>query len=139
MDNEGLKSSVVRVVGKGGEISSDNLKELKQNSDTIKDVRDKLDSTLEQLKVNIIRSSAHLLIEKIHRGDIESSLKILNNTRDRSVFFDFISILDNLLVLHEEYYQKLDISCSDIKELKENLGINDHKLHKVINELYLDN
>jgi hypothetical protein len=139
MDNEGLKSSVVRVVGKGGEISSDNLKELKQNSDTIKDVRDKLDSTLEQLKVNIIRSSAHLLIEKIHRGDIESSLKILNNTRDRSVFFDFISILDSLLVLHEEYYQKLDMSCSDIKELKENLGINDHKLHKVINELYLDN
>ncbi len=139
MDNEGLKSSVVRVVGKGGELSSDNLKELKQNSDTIKEVRDKLDSTLEQLKVNIIRSSAHLLIEKIHRGDIESSLKILDNTRDRSVFFDFISILDNLLVLHEEYYQKLDMSCSDIKELKENLGINDHKLHKVINELYLDN
>ena len=139
MDNEGLKSSVVRVIGKDGEISSDNLKELKQNSDTIKDVRDKLDSTLEQLKVNIIRRSAHLLIEKIHRGDIESSLKILDNTRDRSVFFDFISILDNLLVLHEEYYQKLDMSCSDIKELKENLGINDHKLHKVINELYLDN
>ena len=139
MDNEGLKSSVVRVVGKDGEISTDNLKELKQNSDTIKDVRNKLDSTLEQLKVNIIRSSAHLLIEKIHRGDIESSLKILDNTRDRSVFFDFISILDNLLVLHEEYYQKLDMSCSDIKELKENLGINDHKLHKVINELYLDN
>lgn len=139
MDNEGLKSSVVRVIGKDGEISSDNLKELKQNSDTIKDVRDKLDSTLEQLKVNIIRSSAHLLIEKIHRGDIESSLKILDNTRDRSVFFDFISILDKLLVLHEEYYQKLDMSCSDIKELKENLGINDHKLHKVINELYLDN
>ena len=139
MDNEGLKSSVVRVVGKGGELSSDNLKELKQNSDTIKEVRDKLDSTLEQLKVNIIRSSAHLLIEKIHRGDIESSLKILDNTRDRSVFFDFISILDNLLVLHEEYYQKLDMNCSDIKELKENLGINDHKLHKVINELYLDN
>jgi hypothetical protein len=25
MDNEGLKISVVRVVGKGGEISSDNL------------------------------------------------------------------------------------------------------------------
>lgn len=139
MDNEGLKISVVRVVGKDGEISSDNLKELKQNSDTIKDVRDKLDSTLEQLKINIIRSSTHLLIEKIHRGDIESSLKILDNTRDRSVFFDFISILDNLLVLHEEYYQKLDMSCSDIKELKENLGINDHKLHKVINELYLDN
>lgn len=139
MDNEGLKSSVVRVIGKDGEISSDNLKELKQNSDTIKEVRDKLDSTLEQLKVNIIRSSTHLLIEKIHRGDIESSLKILDNTGDRSVFFDFISILDNLLVLHEEYYQKLDMGCSDIQLLKENLGINDHKLHKVINELYLDN
>jgi len=139
MDNEGLKISVVRVVGKDGEISTDNLKELKQNSDTIKDVRDKIDVTLDQLKVNIIRSSVHLLIEKVHRGDIESSLKILDNTRDRSVFFDFISLLDKLLVLHEEYYQKLDMSCSDIKELKDNLGINDHKLHKVISELYLDN
>jgi len=139
MDNEGLKISVVRVVGKDGEISTDNLKELKQNSDTIKDVRDKIDGTLDQLKVNIIRSSVHLLIEKVHRGDIESSLKILDNTRDRSVFFDFISLLDKLLVLHEEYYQKLDMSCSDIKELKDNLGINDHKLHKVISELYLDN
>jgi len=139
MDNEGLKISVVRVVGEDGEISTDNLKELKQNSDTIKDVRDKIDVTLDQLKVNIIRSSVHLLIEKVHRGDIESSLKILDNTRDRSVFFDFISLLDKLLVLHEEYYQKLDMSCSDIKELKDNLGINDHKLHKVISELYLDN
>ena len=139
MDNEGLKNSVVRVVSKGGELTPDNLKILKESSDTVKGVRDKIDNTLEQLKVNIIRSSTHLLIEKIHRGDIESSLKILDNTGDRSVFFDFISILDNLLVLHEEYYQKLDMSCSDIKELKENLGINDHKLHKVINELYLDN
>jgi len=139
MDNEGLKNSVVRVVGKGGELSPDTLKILKESSDTIKGVRDKIDSTLEQLKVNIIRSSAHLLIDKIHRGDIESSLKILDNTRDRTVFFDFISLLDQLLVLHEEYYQNLDINCSDIKELKDNLGINDHKLHKVINELYLDN
>ena len=139
MDNEGLKNSVVRIIGNGGQITPDNLKELKQNSDTIKSIRDNMDSTLEQLKLSIIKSSTHLLIDKIHRGDVETSIKILDNTRDRTVFFDFITLLDKLLVLHEEYYQKLDMSCSDIKQLKENLGANDHKLHKIISELYLDN
>jgi len=139
MDNEGLKNSVVRIIGNGGQITPDNLKELKQNSDTIKSIRDNMDSTLEQLKLSIIKSSTHLLIDKIHRGDVETSIKILDNTRDRTVFFDFITLLDKLLVLHEEYYQKLDMSCSDIKQLKENLGTNDHKLHKIISELYLDN
>lgn len=135
MDNEGLKNSIVRVMGKDGEISPDTLKILKESSNTIKNIRDKIDSILEQLKVNIIRSSSHLLIDKIHRGDIESSIKILDNTRDRTVFFDFISLLDKLLVLHEEYYQNLDINCSDIKLLKDNLGINDHKLHNIITQL----
>jgi hypothetical protein len=86
----------------------------------------------------IIKSSTHLLIEKVHRGDVETSLKILENTRDRSVFFDFISLFDELLVLYEKYYQKLDMDCSDIKDLKDNLGMNDHKIYKILSEMNLD-
>ena len=139
MDNEGLKNSVVRLISKNGELTEEVLSNLKDNSTTVKNLRQKIDNNLEQLKINIIKSSTHLLIDKIHRGDIESSIKILENTRDRSVFFDFITLFDELLVLHEQYYQKLDIECSDIKELKDNLGMNDHKLHKIISEMGLDN
>jgi len=139
MDNEGLKNSVVRLISKNGELTEEVLSNLKDNSTTVKNLRQKIDNNLEQLKINIIKSSTHLLIDKIHRGDIESSIKILENTRDRSVFFDFITLFDELLVLHEQYYQKLDIECSDIKELKDNLGMNDHKLHKIISEMDLDN
>lgn len=139
MDNEGLKNSVVRLISKNGELTEEVLSNLKDNSTTVKNLRQKIDNNLEQLKINIIKSSTHLLIDKIHRGDIESSIKILENTRDRSVFFDFITLFDELLVLHEQYYQKLDFECSDIKELKDNLGMNDHKLHKIISEMDLDN
>jgi len=139
MDNEGLKNSVVRLISKNGELTEEVLSNLKDDSTTVKNLRQRIDNNLEQLKINIIKSSTHLLIDKIHRGDIESSIKILENTRDRSVFFDFITLFDELLVLHEQYYQKLDFECSDIKELKDNLGMNDHKLHKIISEMDLDN
>ena len=139
MDNEGLKKSVVRLVSKDGELTEEVLSNLKENSTTVKNLRERIDNNLEQLKINIIKSSTHLLIDKIHRGDLESSIKILENTSDRLVFFDFITLFDELLVLHEKYYQVLDMECSDIKYLKDNLGINDHKLHKIISEMNLDN
>lgn len=139
MDNEGLKKSVIRIVSKNRELTPNYLSELKENSEIIKTMRVRIDQNLERLKIVIIKSSTHLLIDKIHKSDIESSLKILENTRDRTLFFDFISILDETLVLFEEYYQKLDLKCVDIKELKENLGLNDHRLHTILSEINLDN
>lgn len=138
MDNEGLKNSIIKFMERSGEMTPEKLNELKNDSVEIKNLRDQLDSKIEQLKIMIIKSSTHLLIEKVHRGDIETSLKILENTRDRSVFFDFISLFDELLVLYEKYYQKLDMDCSDIKDLKDNLGMNDHKIYKILSEMNLD-
>ena len=125
-------------MGRSGEMTPEKLNELKNDSTEIKNLRDQLDSKIEQLKIMIIKSSTHLLIEKVHRGDVETSLKILENTRDRSLFFDFISLFDELLVLYEKYYQKLDMDCSDIKDLKDNLGMNDHKIYKILSEMNLD-
>lgn len=138
MDNEGLKNSIIKFMERSGEMTPEKLNELKNDSVEIKNLRDQLDSKIEQLKIMIIKSSTHLLIEKVHRGDVETSLKILENTRDRSVFFDFISLFDELLVLYEKYYQKLDMDCSDIKDLKDNLGMNDHKIYKILSEMNLD-
>jgi hypothetical protein len=74
----------------------------------------------------------------VHRGDIETSLKILENTRDRSVFYDFITLFDELVVLNEQYLQKYENEYSDIKDIKDNLGLNDYKLFKIISEISLD-
>lgn len=138
MDNEGIKNSIIRLLGKDSEFTESKLNDLKENSLTIKDIRVRLDKKLEDLKISIIKSSAHLLVDKIHRGDLETSIKILDNTRDRIVFYDFLSLFDETLVLFEEYNQKLSMECSDILTIKNNLGINDHKIHKIIDEMFMD-
>jgi hypothetical protein len=111
---------------------------MKEKISVLWDLRDRIDNALDRLKINIIKSSTHLLIDKVHRGDIETSLKILENTRDRSVFYDFITLFDELVVLNEQYLQKYENEYSDIKDIKDNLGLNDYKLFKIINDINLD-
>ena len=139
MDNEGLKNSVIKFITKNNEISPEYLKDLKEKVSTLRNLRVNIHNILETLKISIIKSSSHLLIDKIHKGDIESSLKIIENTRDRTVFYDFISIMDEMMVLNEQYIQKYELECSDLKDIKEYLGLNDHKLFRVIDEINLDN
>lgn len=139
MDNEGVKNSVIKFISKNNELTSEYINELNQNTIVLKDIRGNIDVLLDRLKINIIKSSTHLLIDKIHRGDIETSLKILENTRDRSVFYDFITIFDELIVLNEQYLQKYENEYSHLKDIKDNLGLNDYKLFKAISEINLDN
>jgi hypothetical protein len=139
MDNEGLKNSVIKFISKNNELSPEYLKDLKEKVSTLRNLRVNIDNILETLKISIIKSSSHLLIDKIHKGDVESSLKIIENTRDRTVFYDFISIMDEMMVLNEQYIQKYEVECGDLKDIKEYLGLNDHKLFRVIDEIDLDN
>ena len=139
MDNEGLKNSVIKFITKNNELSPEYLKDLKEKVSTLRNLRVNIDNILETLKISIIKSSSHLLIDKIHKGDVESSLKIIENTRDRTVFYDFISIMDEMMVLNEQYIQKYEVECGDLKDIKEYLGLNDHKLFRVIDEIDLDN
>lgn len=138
MENEGIRNSVIRFINKGGELTPQYLEDIKEKITVLRDLREKIDSSLDKLKINIIKSSTHLLIDKVHRGDIETSLKILENTRDRSVFYDFISLFDELVILNEQYLQKYENEYSDIKDIKDNLGLNDYKLFKIISEINLD-
>ena len=139
MDNEGLKNSVIKFITKNNELSPEYLKDLKEKVNTLRNLRVNIDNILETLKISIIKSSSHLLIDKIHKGDVESSLKIIENTRDRTVFYDFISIMDEMMVLNEQYIQKYEVECGDLKDIKEYLGLNDHKLFRIIDEINLDN
>jgi len=138
MENDGVTNSVIRFINKNGELTPQYLFDIKEKISVLRDLREKIDSTLDRLKINIIKSNTHLLIDKVHRGDIETSLKILENTRDRSVFYDFITLFDELVVLNEQYLQKYENEYSDIKDIKDNLGLNDYKLFKIISEISLD-
>lgn len=138
MENTNLKNALVKQLSKENELNEIQLSILRDKINHIKGKRNNIDSLLEQLKLSIIKSSAHLLIEKIHRGDKESALVILNNTRDRSVFYDFVEILNNLLIEYETYYQNYEINGPELLDCKERLGVNDHLLHKLINEINLD-
>jgi hypothetical protein len=138
MENDGVTNSVIRFINKNGELTPQYLFDIKEKISVLRDLRERIDSTLDRLKINIIKSNTHLLIDKVHRGDIETSLKILENTRDRSVFYDFITLFDELVVLNEQYLQKYENEYSDIKDIKDNLGLNDYKLFKIISEISLE-
>jgi hypothetical protein len=138
MENDGVTNSVIRFINKNGELTPQYLFDIKEKISVLRDLREKIDSALDRLKINIIKSNTHLLIDKVHRGDIETSLKILENTRDRSVFYDFITLFDELVVLNEQYLQKYENEYSDIKDIKDNLGLNDYKLFKIISEISLE-
>ena len=132
MRDKNLKNAIVKYLHKEG-ISS--IKELKSDCIKIKNKRKSLDDLIQKLKIIIIKSNVHLLIDKIHRGEYESVLKILNNTRDRSVFFDFIDNLSSLVETFETYYQDYDLKYNDLLKLKENLGLNDYILYKLLLEI----
>jgi hypothetical protein len=136
MEEKNLKNAVIKYLQKEGIDNS--LTRLKEDCEVIKTDRSNLDDLIQKLRVAIIKTNIHLLIDKIHRGDYESVLKILNNTRERQVFYDFIEILDDLLCDFEKYYQNYDLIYNELLTLKENFGFNDHKLHKVISGLFLN-
>lgn len=137
MENTNLINALVKHLSKDNNLNENFLNTVRDKVNDIKIQRDNIDRLLDELKISIIKSSSHLLLEKIHKGDKEASLTILNNTRDRSVFYDFVDILNNLLVEYEKYYQNYELNASELLDCKERLGLNDHRLHKLINEIIL--
>jgi hypothetical protein len=138
MENKNLIEALVKFLEKDGKLIQEDLNSLRNSSEQIKIYRDKIDQILEQLKISIIKSSSHLLIDKIHKGEKENVLTILNNTTDKTVFYDFKDLLDMLLVEYEKYQQYYEIYSPNLIECKERLGLNDHKLFKLINEIDLE-
>ena len=137
MENTNLINALVKHLSKDNTIDENYLNILQSKINDIKTQRDHIDRLLDDLKISIIKSSSHLLIDKIHKGDKESSLIILNNTRDRSVFYDFVETLNTLLVEYEKYHQNYELNATELLDCKERLGLNDHRLHKLINEIIL--
>ncbi len=139
MGNDAIKNALLRYLNDENALEKNTISDLKNEVDKIKLFRDKIDDILLKTKLTIINSSTHILIDKIHREDKEGVLKILKNTKDRTLFYDFVESLNDLLINYEKYHENYDSESPELLDLKETFVLNDHQLNDLITEISLDN
>jgi len=139
MGNKAIKNALLKYLKGENALENNNISDLKSEVDKIKLLRDNIDGDILKTKISIINSSTHLLIDKIHRDDKESVLKILKNTRDKTVFYDFIESMNNLLINYYKYEENYNSESPELLDLKETFVLNDHQLSDLITEIDLDN
>ena len=139
MGNKAIKNALLKYLKGENALENNNISDLKSEVDKIKLLRDSIDDDILKTKISIINSSTHLLIDKIHRDDKESVLKILKNTRDKTVFYDFIESMNNLLINYYKYEENYINESPELLDLKETFVLNDHQLSDLITEIDLDN
>ncbi len=85
--------------------------------------------------------TAEFLFENqtIFKDDVEGALQVLINTKDKTVFYDYIDSLNNLLIKLVQYDTSLGFDSPELKTIKENFFLKDEELVNIINEIYLDN
>ena len=139
MGNKAIKNALLKYLKGENALENNNISDLKSEVDKIKLLRDTVDDDILKTKISVINSSTHLLIDKIHRDDKESVLKILKNTRDKTVFYDFIESMNNLLINYYKYEENYNSESQELLDLKETFVLNDHQLSDLITEIDLDN
>ena len=138
MGNKAIKNALLKYLKGENALENNNISDLKSEVDKIKLLRDTVDDDILKTKISVINSSSHLLIDKIHRDDKESVLKILKNTRDKTVFYDFIESMNNLLINYYKYEENYNSESPELLDLKETFVLNDHQLSDLITEIDLD-
>ena len=138
MGNNAIKNALVKYLGEEKHLENNNLNDLKSEVDIIKSLRDKVDDNIMKTKISVINSSTHLLIDKIHRDDKEGVLQILKNTRDKTVFYDFVESMNELLINYYKYEENYKNESPELLDLKETFVLNDHQLNDLITEINLD-
>ena len=138
MGNNAIKNALVKYLGDEKHLENNNLNDLKSEVDIIKSLRDVVDDNIMKTKNSVINSSTHLLIDKIHRDDKEGVLRILKNTRDKTVFYDFVESMNELLINYYKYEENYKNESPELLDLKETFVLNDHQLNDLITEINLD-
>ncbi len=139
MGNVAIKNALLKYLKGENALENNDIIDLKSEVDKIKLLRDTVDDDILKTKISVINSSTHLLIDKIHRDDKESVLKILKNTKDKTVFYDFIESMNNLLINYYKYEENYTIESPELLDLKETFVLNDHQLSDLITEINSDN
>ena len=139
MGNDAIKNALLKYLKNENALEKNNISDLKSEVDNIKSLRDKVDDIIMKTKISVINSSTHLLIDKIHRDDKEGVLQILKNTRDKTVFYDFVESMNELLINYYKYEENYSNESPELLDLKETFVLNDHQLSDLITEISLDN
>jgi len=103
MGNEAIKKALLKYLMSENNLEKNSITNLKLEVDDIKSLRSVVDDSIMKTKISIINSSTHLLVDKIHRDDKEGVLQILKNTKDKTVFYDFVESMNDLLVNYYKY------------------------------------
>ena len=139
MGNEAIKKALLKYLMSENNLEKNSITNLKLEVDDIKSLRSVVDDSIMKTKISIINSSTHLLVDKIHRDDKEGVLQILKNTKDKTVFYDFVESMNDLLVNYYKYEENYNNESQELLDLKETFVLNDHQLSELITEMDLDN
>lgn len=137
--NDAIKSAIISFLDKKGLVTENTYKVLVQDSDKLKYIRDKINESLLVCRKNIVKSNINLLNERIFKGDDEGAIEVLYNTKDKTVFYDYIESVNDLLLKFQEYENCLDFESSELSTIKSNFFLKDEEVISLINEIYLDN
>ena len=139
MKNDAIKDAIKKHLQKQNTLNEEFYSSLQQESLQLNALREDVDLGLLELKKDLIAANLHLIIDRIFKGENEEVIKMLKNTRNKEVFFNFTEEFNRFLILFEQYTQNLEFDSPDLGEIKETFALNDHQLYELINEISLDN
>ena len=139
MGNDAIKDAIIKHLKKQNILNEEFYSSLQQDSHQLTALREDVDRGLIELKKDLIAANLHLIIDRIFKGENEEVIKMLKNTRNKEVFFNFTEEFNRFLILFEQYTQNLDFDSPDLGEIKETFALNDHQLCELIDEISLDN
>ena len=137
--NEAIKNAIMSFLDNKGLMTENIYDQLNSDVNKLKPLREDIDTQLFKTKVDIIKSNINLLNDKIFKEDNEGALQILINTKDKSVFYDYIDSLNNLLLKLTQYENSLNFESPELSTIKDNFFLKDEELINIITEICLDN
>ena len=139
MSNEAIKDAIVRHLEKNNVLNEEFYISLDEDASTLKKMREEVDRGLLQLKKHIISSNLHLIIDRMFKGENEEVIKMVKNTKNKVLFFNFTEELNRFLILFEEYQQHSQFNSPDLEDIKDTFALKDDQLCGLIKEINLDN
>jgi len=139
MGNDAIKEAITKHLQKNNTLDDNYYTGLVDDANQLNALREDVDNGLLELKKHIISSNLHLIVDRIFKGENEEVIKMIKNTRNKELFFDFTEEFNKFLILFEQYTQNLEFDSPDISDLKETFALNDQQVFELINEINLDN